>query len=585
MSKKQTEKTKKIVSREKPLSTLIDEAELICSKKYLDFNQTMKLNKIRQLIQTNVLSVLSNLLLTLDKVNNQPEPTQYLEGEVRESILLEELDNLELSPYMQFAMQWIYDNIIMKRRSMLTDEEGVETEMFIFKNKYKGIFLANQSNRFLISEILPHLTDAMILSISNFARFWRENASHLNFYDFIKEAPEDDQTEDFRRYVNNLTLKFLRNRVMDPDLLDTFNELIFPVFVLPDDEYSSDIIEVQEGLGLDNLSIKPFGKFEDELQGIINYRVSNLNSDITKEIITVFNSNKLILENIQRMLKGLEKSLKQVPEINEQIEAYIQLAEDDFLDLITDSKQQEDLFDSIKNRFIVSLFEVSVIDEVAIKKVIEDLKLVEISYDQISILIMSKTKGPKELDLIRGISRFQLLLLIDVIETRLNESVKDKDKTKIQTADKLEFNSQYHQELENTNVNDGLSKQDTDDNEVQQMISFDSSSVVNYDVLAFTNVQKIIRDLNNQLNLASKIAKKRNSKSILDTFLTIITNPTLANLQIFLPRSKVKRFSGNSTNGIMKDDLEIDLNAKDRIFLREEEGVIKVVFLGNPDYH
>jgi hypothetical protein len=115
-------------------------------------------------------------------------------------------------------------------------------------------------------------------------------------------------------------------------------------------------------------------------------------------------------------------------------------------------------------------------------------------------------------------------------------------------------------------------------------INFETA-YVDPQLLKFKSVQELLSNLNKQLNLTMEVAKSNNSTSILDTFLVIIANPTIANRQLFIPRSKVKRFTSDSTNGIQKGDIEIDINAKDRLFLREVDGEIKAIFMGNPDYH
>jgi hypothetical protein len=52
-----------------------------------------------------------------------------------------------------------------------------------------------------------------------------------------------------------------------------------------------------------------------------------------------------------------------------------------------------------------------------------------------------------------------------------------------------------------------------------------------------------------------------------------------------IPPNKVKTYSSDTTNGIIKGDIEIDLTSGARLVLREIEREMEVIFLGYPDYH
>jgi hypothetical protein len=52
-----------------------------------------------------------------------------------------------------------------------------------------------------------------------------------------------------------------------------------------------------------------------------------------------------------------------------------------------------------------------------------------------------------------------------------------------------------------------------------------------------------------------------------------------------IPPNKVKTYSSDTTNGIIKGDIEIDLTSGARLVLREIEREMEVIFLGYPDYN
>jgi hypothetical protein len=579
MAKKQLEVKSKLTPKtEKTLPELIQEAEAIELNPKLDFNQTVKLNKIRQLIQSNVGAILGSVIKSVDKsvLQIELEPQEELTRSVQ---LLEQVDNIQLSPYMRHAMQWVYDEIISNGNLKVEYNDGSTQQLNYFKDRYSKLKLKNESTRLLISEILPHLTKEMFDSMMSIISMWQNEGQHLSYNSFITQLPFDTDSDNPAQHSNNLTLRLLRNKDIKVSHFDCLTFGFIPVIRYENDEQKNENeMDLSQLFAEGKTTLLPFEDFNRDLISDLQKHTINLEPSESAEILKIFSDNDLFVQLLEKLLKAIETTLKQSPEINSNIEAMIQESEDEFMEIVTDDHTQESNFQSVKARIFEGLFEISEVDEQEVTKVINQLKSVEIAYDQMELQIMSKFKGPPELDLIRGISRYQLLTIIDELESRL----KQRAKSSVESSEPL-IKFQYTKHL---------AKNQTVSSEIQELPLLDSLNNINFgdglidtNILNFKSVQQVLSDLNKQLGHSIEVAKSNNSKSILDTFLVIIANPNIGNRQLFIPRNRVKRFTTDSTNGIQKGDIEIDLNAKDRLFLREVDGEIKAVFMGNPDYH
>ena len=104
-------------------------------------------------------------------------------------------------------------------------------------------------------------------------------------------------------------------------------------------------------------------------------------------------------------------------------------------------------------------------------------------------------------------------------------------------------------------------------------------------VLQYRSVQKILTRLESQLQIVQNyITNKQPNASIHQTFLHLLKHPNLDH-SIVIPPHKVNTYFSDTTDGIKKGDIEIDLTSGARLVMREEEGYMKVIFLGYPDYH
>ncbi len=573
-------KQKQIITKPKTktLDDLIQEKKSMDVKtsesKTPDYNAEMKKHKLKSLILSNVSGILANVTKNLNVSNNLVEKELSQEELPRSVELLELVDQIELNPYMKHFLKWTVDEIILKKNIQAILDDGKIVDYQGIKKRFEKIDILESSNRYLISEVVTVLSHFMINSIQNVVDNWKrdKNISHLNFYKML-ELHEID-TNSPNKHVNNLSLIFLKNKGMELSTFDCLTDT--GNIAYEDDNISSYLVglNADEYEGTDVVPL-PFNNYNYNPEDILKERTSDLEPSERNNILNTFRSNEKVVSLYSQLIQCLEKAAKENPLINQAVASSMQNSEEEFTQICTDNSKQKELFESIQIQFNESLFEISEINKTAISEVIDNLIQFESAYDQLEPEILSKYKGPKELDVIRGISKDQLTELIIFLDTKLEQQ----DIKPIEPV--LEHYQHYQHYQQHQTKDKPIELQGTNE---PSFINFEGA-IVDKNVLEFESVQKILEKLNTQLILASKVAFHNNSDSILDTFLAILKNPSLANKQIFLPRNKVKKFTSDSTNGINKGDIEVDLNAKDRIFLREEEGLIKVIYLGNPDYH
>jgi hypothetical protein len=113
------------------------------------------------------------------------------------------------------------------------------------------------------------------------------------------------------------------------------------------------------------------------------------------------------------------------------------------------------------------------------------------------------------------------------------------------------------------------------------LIQVDQSLLKKNHYLELNSINRLLDKLESMINhLSIKLQGVVTTKSIMQYALT----PNVFQGEVYMTSKRFEIFASNEPP-LAEDDLEIKLGSASRLFLRDEGQKLKVVFLGNPDYH